>query len=92
MTVYKMNDIFMRYEPDIDEGILFVFNKTNGEIFEGDYYTYAVLRLIDGKKDEECIVSEVLAEFELQDSEDTRDSVKNLLYSLVESNLIIVLD
>ena len=36
MTVYKMNDIFMRYEPDIDEGILFVFNKTNGEIFEGD--------------------------------------------------------
>lgn len=48
MTIYKQNNIYYRYEPYIDDGVCFIFNKDTGKIFESNYEVYIVLELING--------------------------------------------
>ena len=40
----KLKRCFLRFEPGINNGTAFIFNKENGNILEGDYYFYIVAK------------------------------------------------
>lgn len=87
--MYFRKDIFIRFEPNIDNGTLFVFNKETGAIFEGDWTAYFVLTLIDGKKRFSQLLELIAEEF----NEDIKDdifvsSVSTMLAELEANNLV----
>lgn len=47
----KLKRCFLRFEPGINNGTAFIFNKENGNILEGDYYFYIVAKTIQEEGD-----------------------------------------
>lgn len=85
---YKTNDLYIRYEPKIGDGTLFVFNKESGDIFEGDQYTYWVLSLIDGERDVTDIIRNLVSEHNLKNTNTLKTTVVELLAMLHDIGLI----
>lgn len=85
---YKTNDIYIRYEPEIGDGTLFVFNKETGDIFEGDQYTYWVLSLIDGERDVSDIIRNLVSEHNLKNTGALETTVVDLLAILHDIGVI----
>ena len=42
----RLKKCFLRYEPNVDNGTMFLFNKENGQMLEGDYYSYVVIHTL----------------------------------------------
>lgn len=57
-----LKDSFIRYEPDIDGGTMFLFNKENGEMLEGDYYSYVVVRTLKDGGDFAMLADNIASE------------------------------
>ena len=46
---YLKKNIFIRYEPEIEGGTLFIFNKETGEIHEANETIYIILKCMESK-------------------------------------------
>ena len=45
----KLKKCFVRYEPDFEKGTMFLYNKEDGKMIEGNLFTYIVVKsLIKG--------------------------------------------
>lgn len=51
MEKLRLKKCFLRYEPNIDNGTMFLFNKENGQMLEGDYYSYVVVHTLKAGED-----------------------------------------
>lgn len=51
MKKLRLKKCFVRYEPNINNGTMFLFNKENGQMLEGDYYSYVVVCALKAGED-----------------------------------------
>lgn len=58
----KLKKCFVRFEPNIDGGTMFLFNKENGQMLEGDYYTYIIVRSLIDNVDMEELAKNIASE------------------------------
>ena len=58
----KLARCFVRYEPEIGDGTMFLFNKETGKMLEGDYYSYIIIRSLIDAIDLETLAKEISSE------------------------------
>lgn len=56
MDVLLCPHLVFRYEPDVDGGTLFIFNKETGRIFVGNAVVYKVILYIKSYKDKRLTI------------------------------------
>lgn len=83
----KLARCFVRYEPNIGDGTMFLFNKENGKMLEGDYYSYIIIRsLIDGV-DLETLAKEISSE-NGWDIPDVQNDINRIVHALENNGFI----
>lgn len=65
--IVEMARIYVRYEPMIKNGTLFMFNKDNGEILEGNKDLYDIVNLIDGTNTVNEIIKKISSLYEIEE-------------------------
>lgn len=78
---------FLRYEPDIEEGVAFLFNKENGEMLEGNYYAYLIAKTIQEEKNMDNLAKKI-AEINEVSCEDVWRDIKNVVDFLYKEGFI----
>ena len=85
---YILNNIFFWYEPEINNGTLFLFNKDTGDMFEGNLSAYLVIQqLLTAKTIEEMCLN-ISEEIGVSLSPDLFISVSETVRSLLDSGFV----
>ena len=72
---------FIRFEPNIGEGTVFIFNKESGQMLEGDYYCYLVVKALQNKDDLNELV-QMISSCNGQSCSETEESVNYIIETL----------
>lgn len=89
-NIYMLGDLFIRFEPGIDGGTTFIFNKENGEIFEGDISLYHLLSMINGKNTLGQILEYLSEMYAEEYNNEFVSRVKMIIEDLVCQELIVL--
>ena len=84
---FSVKRLYIRFEPEINDGTVFIFNKENGEMLEGDYYCYIVVKCIQQKNDINSLVKDI-AEINNQSFQEVENNVLFILNYLSEKGFI----
>ena len=87
MKQYIMAKSFIRYEPDIEDGTMFLFNKENGKMIEGNYFSYIVTKSLIEGQDIETIIEFISSNIE-QSKELVSNNVDNVLNFLYKEGFL----
>lgn len=83
----SMKKLFIRYEPGIDNGVVFIFNKENGKMLEGNYYTYLIVKAIqDGENLQE--LADSISELTDTSVAEVKNNFKSIIRYLVEEGFL----
>lgn len=85
----KINNLFVRFEPNINNGTLFLFNKDNGKIYEGNESTWEIIKRINISSSISDIASDIAVCYEQNESEILL-LVTDVVNELVEKGFISV--
>ena len=81
---------FIRFEPDINDGTMFLFNKETGDMLEGDRYSYKVIKAI--MKGKNIAEIEALVSYEESRSiNEVREDMRIILTTLEQKGLSEIL-
>ena len=78
------NIVFRNTRPDL----IMAFDKANGVMYELNDTATSVLKLIDGRRDLDSIVAELMEEFEAEEP-DLRADVESIIRRFIEVALIV---
>jgi uncharacterized NAD-dependent epimerase/dehydratase family protein len=84
----KLKRCFIRFEPNIDEGTMFIFNKEDGNMLEGDYYSYLVLKAIQDGNDLDLLANEI-SKINEQPLTEVYFNINNIIDIMVKEGFII---
>lgn len=88
MNNIKLQNCFLRYEPNINHGTMFLFNKKTGQMLEGDYYSYVIINAI--KNSEELVPLAKRISLENQRALATvQEEIKSVIQMLEKKGFII---
>lgn len=88
MKSYKFAKCFIRYEPEIEDGMMFLFNKENGKMLEGNYLSYIVAKALMEGQDRDVLVS-TIAKTSEQDINVVQQNVKQLIDFFIQEGFIV---
>lgn len=83
----KLKRCFVRYEPNIGDGTMFLFNKENGKMLEGDYYSYIVIRSILDNVDLEILAEQIAYENE-RPIEEVQEEIDGIIQVLQKKDFL----
>lgn len=83
----KLKRCFLRFEPGINNGTAFIFNKENGNILEGDYYFYIVAKTIQEESDIDKLIKLISNANELSE-EETEKNILQIVQKLSNEGFI----
>jgi hypothetical protein len=88
-SIIKLNkNILKRYEHNIKDGVLFLFDVETEEIWTGNSSSNDVIALIDGKKNLKNIYAELQKIFIGYAYEELRESFDSLLQELIDKKFL----
>ena len=87
MNRIHLKRCFLRYEPDIDGGTMFLFNKENGQMLEGDYYSYVIVYTLKNGGDLESLAKDIAAANNRELAE-VLDEIEQILQTLFVKGFI----
>lgn len=88
-SVLKLNeDVLLRFEANISNGGLFLFNAQTEEFWTGNFASFEILRLLDGKKNIQQIYEHAKILFEKQDFNEVKKSTEVLFLDLLKNNFL----
>lgn len=87
MEKLRLKKCFLRYEPNIDNGTMFLFNKENGQMLEGDYYSYVVVRTLKAGEDLVSLAENIAFENN-RDLPEVQQEIKGILDTLSAKGFI----
>lgn len=72
-------NIYYRFENDIEEGVLYIFNYSKQEIVKSNYFSYIILDLINNNKSKSEIVDFLKNIYEEYSENELKDFVDNII-------------
>ena len=69
---------YLRYEPEIDGGTMFLFNKEDGTMLEGDYFSYMIIKELQKGNHLDEIKKSISLDLELS-TDEIRDGIEYVL-------------
>lgn len=88
-SVLKLNeDVLLRFEANVSNGGLFLFNAKTEEFWTGNIASFEILRLLDGEKNVQQIYEHAKILFQKQDFNDIKKSIEVLFLDLLEKNFL----
>lgn len=81
--VLTLNNIYVRFEPKINSGTVFLFSRQTGDFYEGNSQLYSIIKLIDGYHTVDEICNELVNEYK-DDFSEISESLKQILTFLVD--------
>jgi len=81
--------IIYRYEPLIDNGTVFIYNKRTGNIYTGNNLVYLVLKIIEEKRP---TIESLLKEIQKVDSNLSTEEIIEFLIELYNRDMIVLLE
>ncbi|WP_165974082.1 PqqD family peptide modification chaperone [Marinitoga lauensis] len=89
--MYIINkNIYYRYESEIDDGIIYIYNYESKEIIKSNYITYLILQAIDENKDEDEIIKKLKKEYNDYTWTEIKNYFDTIIKYLLENNIIRV--
>lgn len=86
--VYKLSpSVLSRYEANISKGIIFLYNVDYDSFWTGNFDSYIVIKLIDGKRKRDEIINIISQNYQV-DKKDIVYGVQNLIDMLEDKNFI----
>lgn len=79
---YLKKNIFIRYEPEIEGGTLFIFNKETGEIHEANKIIYIILKCMESKSTMKELIKKLKKTYDIDENAieyQLERTIKNLL-------------
>jgi hypothetical protein len=90
--IVKLNEnVLKRYEHNLNNGVLFLYNIESEIFWLGNESSYFLVRLLNGHKKLEEIYSELLPLFEGYNPNDIIQSFDNLIDELLEKKFVVQL-
>lgn len=83
---FELKNVYVRYEPNIEGGTVFVFNRDTGNMFEGNSDLYNVISLIQDGYSSDDIHKAIRVAYDM--SEGTDKLVDTVLEKLLSEDII----
>ena len=88
-SILRLNkDILQRFEHNLNDGTIILYNVKTRKIWFGNYSSYDLIKLLDGKKNLDCIYSVFKKQYEGYTSEEIVNSVNTIFEELLEKNFL----
>lgn len=92
-TILKLSkDVFKRYENNIDDGKLFLYNFVNDKSWVGNNSSNDLLIRIDGKTSLKEVYSSLIPLFDGHEFDDVISAFNSVVNNLIENDFLEVLD
>lgn len=90
-TILKLAPhILKRFEQNLDDGVLFLYNVNTNEFWSGNNSSFYVIRLLNGERTLKEVYNELLPLFADYDYKDIKESFDSLLSNLVKKKFVEV--
>jgi hypothetical protein len=86
MNKVCLKNCFVRFEPDINSGTMFLFCKENGKLLEGDYYSYVVIKSIMDNVILDDLIQDISYENNINKN-DVEYNIKTIIDKLVSKGI-----
>ena len=83
---FDLKNVYIRYEPKIDGGTVFIFNRDTGKMFEGNSDLYNVISLIREGYSSEAIQKVIEKAYQM--NEEIDQLINDLLEKLLLEDII----
>lgn len=84
-SVLKLNeDVLLRFEANISNGVLFLFDIKTEEFWTGNFASFVILNCLMAKKNVQQIYEHAKILFEKQDFNDIKKSIEVLFLDLLK--------
>lgn len=83
--VIELSDVYVRYEPNVNFGTVYLFNRKNGIFYEGDNCLNELIELIDGTRSVENICDIIEQKYE-----NSHDVVVSIINELIHKGFVIL--
>ena len=80
--------VLKRFEQNIDDGLLFLYNVNTNETWTGNYSSFYLIKLINGQKKLNEIYNELVPFYEGYTYDEVKQSFDSLLSDLVNRNFL----
>lgn len=90
IIVKLANNILKRFEHNIDNGVLFLYNVETEEIWIGNESSNDIIKLIDGKKSLKEIYSSLMSIFKEYEYLEVKESFDAIVNDLINKNFLEV--
>ena len=78
MRTIRLKRCFLRFEPNIGDGTMFLFNKENGEMLEGDYYSYVIINTLKNGENLDLLSDRIAFEND-RDISEVKEEIRGIL-------------
>jgi histidyl-tRNA synthetase len=73
------HDIYYRYEREINNGTLYIYNMKTQKIVKSNYITYRILQLLEEDKNGKEVIDDICKEYENYTKEEVMSYVEQIV-------------
>ena len=90
-TILEINkNVLKRFEPNLNDGTVFLFDMKNEKIWSGNYAVDCFLRLVNGENTLNDIYNQLLQLFEDYTVEEVISSYELVITGLIEKGFLVI--
>ena len=91
-TIIKLQkNTLKRYEHNLEDGVLFLFNVVNSDVWIGNNSSNDLIKLLDGKKSLKEIYSLLWPLFDEYEYSFFKEKIDKLLQTLIDKNFLEII-